>query len=295
MNLICPSCQTTFLVEPDQLGPGGRRVRCGVCAHTWFQEPLAEEPPAEETPAEETPAEETPAEETPAEETPESAPEPEPDRAEIDYSVAEPAAEAPAVPEPPLEDLAAEEAAVPEFPEEDAGPMEPIPEGLGDPGLRSRRAYRRPPSPPVERRSSLLLGWLLLLFVVAGLSGGFYFGRDRLVEAAPGAVRLYALLGLPVGEVGSGLELRDVKSVRRLVDGESVIIIEGLVANVSEKERQVPLMRASLLDSDGEELDQWTFSAQAEALPPGGTTVFETSMQNPPRAGNLSIDFVAPE
>ena len=277
MNLICPSCQAKFLVESDQLGPKGRRVRCGDCAHTWFQEPLAEETPAEEAPAS----------------APE--PEPEPESAEIDYSETEPLAEAPAASEPPLEDLTAEEAAVPEIPEEDAGPMEPIPEGLGDPGLRSRRAYRRPPSPPVERRSSLLLGWLLLLVVVAGLSGGFYFGRQQIVEAAPGAVRLYALLGLTVSEVGKGLELRDVKSVRRLVDGESVIIIEGLVANVSEEDRQVPLMRASLLDSDGEELDQWTFSAQAEALPPGGTTAFETSMQNPPRAGNLSIDFVEPE
>ncbi|MEE8189536.1 MAG: DUF3426 domain-containing protein [Kiloniellales bacterium] len=275
MNLICPSCRAKFLVEPDQLGPNGRRVRCGDCAHTWFQEPLAEETPAEETPA--------------------SAPSPQPESAEIDYSHSEPAAEAPAAPEPPLEDLTEEETAVPDIPEADPGLMEPIPEGLGAPGLRSRRAYRRPPSPPVEQRSSLLLGWLLLLVVVAGLSGGFYFGREQIVEAAPGAVRLYALLGLPVKDVGEGLELRDVKSVRRLVDGKSVIIIEGLVANVSEKDQQVPLMRASLLDSDGEELDQWIFSAQAETLPPGGTTAFETSMQNPPRAGNLSIDFVAPD
>ena len=50
MILDCPSCATRYLVASEKIGPGGRLVRCGVCRHTWHQEP-AEEVPREIEPA----------------------------------------------------------------------------------------------------------------------------------------------------------------------------------------------------------------------------------------------------
>ena len=101
--------------------------------------------------------------------------------------------------------------------------------------------------------------------------------------------------GLAAGPDELGLELRDVKSVRRLIDGEQVVAIEGRVVNVSDEERQVPSLRASVTNAEGKELDRWTFQAAEKSLPPGGTTGFETIARNPPREGNLSIDFVSEE
>ncbi|HYE48338.1 MAG TPA: zinc-ribbon domain-containing protein [Azospirillaceae bacterium] len=42
MILSCPSCTKRFLLDAALLGDG-RKVRCGQCFHTWWQEP----PPAE--------------------------------------------------------------------------------------------------------------------------------------------------------------------------------------------------------------------------------------------------------
>jgi hypothetical protein len=93
--------------------------------------------------------------------------------------------------------------------------------------------------------------------------------------------------------LGEGLELREVKSVRRLIDGQRVVVIEGLVANVSDRSIELPKLRASVTDATGAQVEEWVFSARTETLAPGGVTQFETSTRNAPREGSLGIDFVA--
>ncbi len=38
MILQCPSCAARFIVPPQAIGPGGRRVRCARCLNTWHAE-----------------------------------------------------------------------------------------------------------------------------------------------------------------------------------------------------------------------------------------------------------------
>ena len=261
MHLTCPSCGATFLVEPEHLGPTGRRVRCGKCGHTWHQER-----PSEADAAERSEAKAAAAPFAPSEPAAEPAPEP----------AAKPAAKPAAEPAP-----------------EPAAEPEPAPEPV-DTGERGPRwTASKPPSRARGRHeASLAAGWILFLVVVTGLAAGFYFGRAQLVAMVPQMTRLYDLVGLSAESAELGLELRDVKSVRRLVDGDRVVVIEGLVVNVSGQTRRVPPLRASLTDAKGVELDRWTFEAADASLAPGGATEFETVAKNPPREGNLSIDFV---
>ena len=35
MYIICPSCKTTFVVTPQQVGPLGRKVKCSKCFKIW--------------------------------------------------------------------------------------------------------------------------------------------------------------------------------------------------------------------------------------------------------------------
>jgi predicted Zn finger-like uncharacterized protein len=44
MILTCPNCATRYLVDPHKLGSEGRQVRCGKCAHAWFQTPPSDMP-----------------------------------------------------------------------------------------------------------------------------------------------------------------------------------------------------------------------------------------------------------
>lgn len=37
MILTCPDCQTRFAIDAAHLAPNGRRVKCGKCAHVWFE------------------------------------------------------------------------------------------------------------------------------------------------------------------------------------------------------------------------------------------------------------------
>jgi predicted Zn finger-like uncharacterized protein len=156
---------------------------------------------------------------------------------------------------------------------------------------------RRPPKMPRPRngggRASLLLGWLLFLAVIAGLAAGLYYGREQVVRLVPAAAALYQMAGLGEAPAGATLELRDVRTARRMVDGKSVVVVEGLVANISDQPQPVPMLRASLTDAKGAEVENWTFTASASSLPPGGTTGFETTADSPPREGSILIDFVA--
>ncbi len=37
MLIACPSCGTRYRVAPEALGPGGRKLRCARCDHTWSE------------------------------------------------------------------------------------------------------------------------------------------------------------------------------------------------------------------------------------------------------------------
>ena len=44
MIVTCSSCSTRYLVDPAQLGAGGRTVRCAKCGHSWLQSAPADMP-----------------------------------------------------------------------------------------------------------------------------------------------------------------------------------------------------------------------------------------------------------
>ena len=54
MILSCPDCHTRFAIDAAHLAPDGRRVKCGKCAHVWYEsmpEPGEDAPiPIEVTP-----------------------------------------------------------------------------------------------------------------------------------------------------------------------------------------------------------------------------------------------------
>ncbi len=139
-----------------------------------------------------------------------------------------------------------------------------------------------------------IIGWSALGVVVVLLVGGLWLGRGPIVTALPEAARFYDLFGIGAEAPGQGLALQEVTSVRRTFDGQRRLIIEGVVANVSQNARPVPTLRASLHDAAGQELAAWYFSTDVKSLSPGERTTFSTLAQSPPDgATELTINFVA--
>lgn len=139
-----------------------------------------------------------------------------------------------------------------------------------------------------------LIAWGAFAAVVVLLIGTLWLGRDAIVVAMPEAARFYEIFGVGGEAPGEGLSLQEVTSVRRTFDGQRRLIIEGVVANVSESDRPVPTLRASLHDASGQELASWYFSTDVTKLSPGERTTFSTLAQSPPDgATELTINFVA--
>ena len=161
--------------------------------------------------------------------------------------------------------------------------------------LRRRSAAALRAGPPGHARGGRgrLIGWGALATVVLLLAGGLWLGRETIVAAVPEASRFYDLFGAGGEPAGQGLALQNVTSVRRTFDGERRLIIEGVVANVSDSDKPVPMLRASLHDANGRELTAWVFSADVARLSPGQQASFSTLAQSPPDgATELTIDFV---
>jgi len=212
-----------FLVEPEQLGPAGRRVRCSECRHLWRQVAVGEDP-------------------TPTA-TAESAPEPEP---AVNPAAVQTVAKSAAEPFAPSKaDASVGEAPEPANPEpqaEAAPAAAPWAElrNRRNPFLRavSRRGFSNSARPqPKQPQVSLAAGLAIsVVVVVIGMASGFYYGRAPLVAMVPELTHLYDLVGLKDEAFELGMELRYIKSVRHLANGERVMIAEGLGGNPLSQE-----------------------------------------------------------
>ncbi|MEX0698055.1 MAG: DUF3426 domain-containing protein [Dongiaceae bacterium] len=164
-----------------------------------------------------------------------------------------------------------------------------------------------PPPPPVDPGSRVNLparfvprvarrfgvGSLLLAGIVLAVAlSGAYVARERIVAAWPPTESLYAALGIRATALGAGLRLDNVTFVRRRIDGQDAMIVEGHVTNVTDTAQAVPTLRATLRNENNQWLTDWTFSLDRPELAPGESATFTTTTRNPPEASKrLSITF----
>jgi hypothetical protein len=128
--------------------------------------------------------------------------------------------------------------------------------------------------------------------VVIALGAGAYFGKSFVIDLWPGAKDIYAMVNFGGEELGKGLDIRDVKSLREVESGVDILIVRGNVSNVSEQERMVPMIRVVLYDSNGEEVQSTLASPLKNRLPAGATTGFSAKISEPSAlAQRLEVTF----
>jgi predicted Zn finger-like uncharacterized protein len=282
MLISCPNCTTNFSVPDKALAPKGRTLKCAKCGHKWFQAPAQPEddfgldessfPPPPAPGPEPRPMFRAPAPDF------DDAPPPSSGMggrgSDLDFDLDE----------PPIPDFGprAKAEASRDTPEIDLDVPQPIPE-----------VFTHQPS---GKKGTGALWFLLVLLLLGAAGGAAYYFQDRLVDLVPQAHELLSKAGLRRERPGAGLELRNAGTPERFVQNDvEVLIVRGIIANISDRERPVPTMKLVLLDRDKNVVQEKHAQPPVTALDPGGTAGFRIILERPDaNAVEVNVLFVDP-
>jgi predicted Zn finger-like uncharacterized protein len=300
MLIVCPNCATSYRVEPSSLGAAGRSVRCVRCRTIWFtREPGALAAVTRDFRVDAgSPATETAA----ADRAEASAPFP---GADAEFEQSSPAVEAidpGSLPEqaPAVLDAPAEPAPPPVAAWSDHDldqPREPVAidhlpapsehDGAGLPAdttpaedietFAARRLRRK----AARRRAHWPLpGLPTAILALVALNAALIGWRAEVVRFLPQTASLYAAIGLPVNL--RGLAFANVASATETHDGVPVLVVEGAIVNAKDRAAEVPRLRFSVRNQQGQEIYAWTALPGRSVLAPGETLPFRSRLASPP-------------
>lgn len=256
MLIACPSCATRFAVPDSALGQKGRTLKCARCGHKWYQTAAADASAA------------------PSDAAAEAAPA---------AGQLLPGFEGFTLSDSPSLDERAGDTPAP-APFSLAG--ESMPEALG------ARAPRRTQEAAGRGQGATLM-WVLLVVLIllgAGAYGVFAF-QDRLVALWPPAAEYLDTLGLRRETAGAGLTFRDSNSERVMQGDRENLVVRGVIANVTEQPRDVPLMRLALFD-DRTLVQDKVVRPPVDRLDGGATAAFRIVLEQPhPTATRFEVTF----
>lgn len=136
------------------------------------------------------------------------------------------------------------------------------------------------------------LGWLVVLALIGGASGGILALRAELVALWPPSAMVFERIGLPVPIPGEGLIIGGLQVTQTEAGGLPLLSLRGEVANLGDSEKPVPMLKARLRDSNRKTLTEWTFRAEGTRLRPGQVTSFTDEIARPPaEASDLLVTF----
>ena len=275
MLIVCPTCATSYTIEPASLGPAGRTVRCARCKESWF----AGEPTA---------AVSNFAADVIAEAEARDAPQASNFQAADDFG-REPEQPAAHFPDPPLVEHALE-AAEASLPPQDAPPIVPPmaeqPADIDIESFAARRA-RMHVRRKAKRRSSKWTAIILLLF---GFNVALVGARSEIVRYFPQTASLFELVGLGVNL--RNLTFDGVKISREEADGVQVLAVEGTIISQSSNPVEVPRLRFAVRNGTGQEIYAWTSRPSRSILEPGQKLPFRSRLASPPAdASDVLVRF----
>ena len=141
----------------------------------------------------------------------------------------------------------------------------------------------RASSPAKAKGSRLQAAFVAFAF----LSGWALYAVPPARAKAEAALRplLSAILPAP-----SAFRIADTHAKRGQVNGQSVLYVEGLLANIGADKRKSPTLRIALMGEDGRPVYSWKAKAVRPELAAGAETPFQTRLLAPPeKFRNIAI------
>lgn len=309
MIITCPACSARFNVADHLIGTTGRVVRCAKCGHKWHQMPEGMEgmaPPPPPPPPPQPQAPPPPAPPKPKGQTPSPLPKlgdiplempaqggglaavtaMSGEQDDVDLSAALDRV-AGVVAEADSQHAFQSSAAAPSREESDAGqqPGEDFDFGEGEPipEVFTQASSQAKPSGKGKGFGALLM-ILSLIILLGGLAGGAYFLREKVVEIWPDAAALYEAAGIDAEALGAGLKFRNVTSERVIENNVEMLVVRGVIANISDKTRDLPMVKLSLYDSANLVVQEKVSPPPEKTLAPNESTGFKASIESPAAA-----------
>jgi len=303
MLIVCPSCATSYMIDPTSLGATGRTVRCARCKATWFATPkkqahevdafvdgvIAEAEAQTGAPPPPARAAEPP--------PPPLPPAPDDFGAEAESPIPE---VAPPAPPPAAEMPAPAPASAPEpFAISDAPSLvppighEPMPDAAtaeidsDDIESYAARRERMKARRKQSRRSSR---WTAIVLVLFAVNVAIVSARDEVVRYLPQTASLFAAIGLPVNL--RHLKFENVRISKEVQDGVNILIVDGAIVSTTNKRAAVPRLRFAARNATGQEVYTWTALPSRSILGPGETLDFHSRLASPPAdASDVMVRF----
>lgn len=116
---------------------------------------------------------------------------------------------------------------------------------------------------------------LVLVLCVAG-----FFSRSYVMDMIGGS------------EIGEGLDIQNVKSVRKDEKGIDILMVNGVIANTSKEERKVPMIKVVLYDSSEKEVEKTIVAPLKNILKAGARIRFSARLKKPSsKARRMEVTF----
>ena len=135
-----------------------------------------------------------------------------------------------------------------------------------------------------KRRKSRIFGVAMIWGTTLGMLGlatfaAFLF-RQPIINNYPQTTEIYKAFGVEASVTGLVLDAPQTEYI--LIEGEQRLVVNGMVQNLTKHDKDIPLVRLSILNNNDEEITHWFFQPSPNKVGPRGTVEFATEYPNPP-------------
>ena len=126
------------------------------------------------------------------------------------------------------------------------------------------------------------------------LLAALFFLRGMVMDLLPVTKGIYEMIGLDE-KAGAGLNLSKPKIDYGTDKDKPILVVQGVITNVSEDPRPVPMLKVILRDSDKNDLQTKIAPPLRNELPAGKRMRYKITVVEPsPRARSIAVIFAEP-
>jgi hypothetical protein len=137
------------------------------------------------------------------------------------------------------------------------------------------------------RRSSR---WTAVILVLVAFNVALVGARNDVVRYLPQTASLFAAIGLPVNL--RQLKFENVRISKEVLDGVTILIVEGAIVSDAGKPVEVPRLRFAARNATEQDVYTWTALPARSILGPGERLEFRSQIPAPPAdASDVMVRF----